>query len=172
MMRMYKMLPEDAGVSEVERLFGQILSDGQVHLPVRLLARDLCNAGFPVLRYEIRWTPEQTRPKGKFAAKYIKSSFLLFRCGTGYVTHATDRSLWNFAVPCLQPSQLDVATAWLDAIAVEVKNIEGNTKKVHGVREMLTLTDNRTIEWTADSRWEDVMRLATVLPGEGCPSKL
>jgi len=153
MMRMYKTLAEDLGIPEVERLFGQILSDGQVHLPVRLLARDLCNAGFPVLRYEIRWTPEQMRPKG-------------------YVTHATDRSLWTLAVPWLQPSQLDVATAWLDAIAAEVNDLESNTKKVHGVREMLTLKDNRTIEWTADSRWEDVMRLATVLPGEGCPSNL
>lgn len=49
---------------DAARLLGNILSDGQVHLPVRLLARDLTNAGFPVLRYEIRWTPEQVRPFG------------------------------------------------------------------------------------------------------------
>jgi len=65
MMPLYKTLPDDARVEEVERLFGEILSDGQVHLPVRLLIRDLCNAGFPAMRYEIRWTPEKLRPKGE-----------------------------------------------------------------------------------------------------------
>lgn len=67
MMGMYKTLSDNATIPEIERLFGEMLSDGQVHLPVRLLARDLCNAGFPVLRYEIRWTPEQMRPKGQSA---------------------------------------------------------------------------------------------------------
>ena len=46
---------------DLTRLFGVILSDAQVHLPVRLLTRDLIANGFPVLRYEIRWTPEQNR---------------------------------------------------------------------------------------------------------------
>jgi carboxylesterase type B len=66
MINMYKTLPDNATAPEVKRLFGEILSDGQVHLPVRLLARDLHNAGFPVLRYEIRWTPEQMRPEGEY----------------------------------------------------------------------------------------------------------
>ena len=52
------------GKEELERLYGRILSEGQVHLPVRLFARDMVNAGFPVVRYEIRWTPEQVRPLG------------------------------------------------------------------------------------------------------------
>lgn len=56
-----------AGPEECARRFGEILSDGQVHLPVRVLARDLGEAGFPVLRYEIRWTPEQVREGTKGA---------------------------------------------------------------------------------------------------------
>lgn len=64
-----------------EKLFGRMLSDGQgmqsyeylyestdllsiVHLPVRILHRDLVANGFPVLRYQINWTPEQRRPFG------------------------------------------------------------------------------------------------------------
>ena len=47
------------------RLFGEVLSTGQVYLPGRILARDLLASGFPVLRYEIRWTPEEARPFGK-----------------------------------------------------------------------------------------------------------
>jgi hypothetical protein len=57
-------LPDDAGSGEAKRLYGKILSCGQVHLPVRLLARDLQKAGFPVLRYEIGWAPEQSRING------------------------------------------------------------------------------------------------------------
>ena len=64
-MAMYRSIPEDASREEFERLFGEMLSEGQVHLPVRLLARDLHAAGLPFVRYEIRWTPEQVRPLGE-----------------------------------------------------------------------------------------------------------
>jgi hypothetical protein len=59
------MLPDNAGSEEAQRMYGEILSFGQVHLPVRLLVRDLQNARFPVLRYEIGWTPEQNRVEGE-----------------------------------------------------------------------------------------------------------
>lgn len=62
---MYPTLPDTATPEESQRLFGNILSDGQVHIPARLLARDLQLVDFPVLRYEIRWAPEQLRPKGR-----------------------------------------------------------------------------------------------------------
>ena len=65
------LLPDE----QAERRFGILLSNGQVHLPVRLLARDLHASGFPVLRYEIRWTPEQGRPKGE----YILGNHVSFR---------------------------------------------------------------------------------------------
>jgi len=67
----------------------------------------------------------------------------------------------------LQSHQLDVARAWLDAISEEVKDLESNTKTVRGVTEMLTLKEDLTIEWSTDGRWGDIMKLATVLPGEG-----
>lgn len=62
---MHPTLPDTATPEESQRLFGDILGDGQVHIPTRLLARDLQLVDFPVLRYEIRWTPEQLRPKGR-----------------------------------------------------------------------------------------------------------
>lgn len=65
MSKIYRTPKEDESEEELMKLFGEMLSEGQVHLPVRLLARDLKQAGFPVCRYEIRWTPEQVRPKGK-----------------------------------------------------------------------------------------------------------
>jgi hypothetical protein len=65
MIRSYCSLPDDAEAEEFEKLFGIILSAGQVHLPVRLLHRDLLQEDFPAFRYTIEWTPEQFRPKGK-----------------------------------------------------------------------------------------------------------
>jgi hypothetical protein len=61
----YPTLPENATSKESQKLFGEILSDSQVHLPVRMLVDHLHEANFPVLRYEIRWTPEQKRTEGK-----------------------------------------------------------------------------------------------------------
>lgn len=72
----YPRLPEDAKPDDCFQLFGKVLSDGQVHLPVRILARDLTASGFPVLRYEIRWTPEASRKhvKGKHSAFFSSAN--------------------------------------------------------------------------------------------------
>lgn len=65
LLALYAPLPADAPLEACFARFGTVLSDGQVHLPVRMLARDLLASGFPVLRYEIRWTPEQVRDRTK-----------------------------------------------------------------------------------------------------------
>jgi hypothetical protein len=65
MIELYGSPPDDAEAEEFVKLFGVILSAAQVHLPVRLLHRDLLQEGYPVLRYTIEWTPEQARPNGK-----------------------------------------------------------------------------------------------------------
>ena len=55
---------EEDTAERAARVFGDVLAEGQVHLPVRLFARDMLAARFPLVRYEIRWTPEQLRPLG------------------------------------------------------------------------------------------------------------
>ena len=59
--------PPLADPKDAVKLFGEILSCGQVHLPVRIFAKEMAASGFPVVRYEIRWTPEQNRIEGKVA---------------------------------------------------------------------------------------------------------
>ncbi|KAA1466532.1 carboxylesterase [Dentipellis sp. KUC8613] len=144
----YADLPEDSDPAAFQRLFGEMLSDGQVYLPVRLLHRDLQHHGYPVVRYEIRWTPEQLREKG-------------------YVTHATDRSIWALRRPALEPSQVEVAKAWLDTIASTVRDLESGAGSGHGLDEVLTLEESKKIGRTKDARWEELMKLSKVLPGEG-----
>lgn len=59
-------LGEDASEEEAIKLAGEVLSAGQVYLPVRLFVRDLVNNGYPTVRYQIRWTPEEVRPFGMY----------------------------------------------------------------------------------------------------------
>lgn len=70
-MRLYRTVPEGAAEAEFERLFGEMLSEGQVYLPVRLLVRDLRAASLPFVRYQIQWTPEQVRPLGECNSSHL-----------------------------------------------------------------------------------------------------
>ena len=67
-------------------------------------------------------------------------------------------------MPSLLPDQLITAEAWLDAVKSNLEAL--NTVPTRGVREVLTLTEDRKIKWTTDERWEEMMKLATILFGE------
>ncbi|KAJ7173579.1 Alpha/Beta hydrolase protein [Mycena filopes] len=141
----YRSLPEDATSEASKRLFGEIFSDSQVHLPVRMLVRDLHDAGFPVLRYEIRWTPEQLRPGG-------------------YVTHGADRVLWAFRVPNLTEGQIGIARNWITRVAEELAAVESAGKPLRGPKDILVLAEDKEVEWTEDLKWDEKMRLLSALP--------
>ncbi|KXN88001.1 hypothetical protein AN958_07813 [Leucoagaricus sp. SymC.cos] len=128
------------------RLFGEVLSAGQVYLPGRILARDLVANGFPVVRYEIRWAPEAIRP-------------------LGYVTHGTDRYLWALRKPNLDSRQWETANRWVETVQQELENVllSGNT---HSPSQVLALNEDQSIGWTSDKRWNEWMSLVDLLPGE------
>ncbi len=71
----YTQLSDDASPEECDILLGRvgvdfgsadakILADGQVHLPVRLLAKDLAAHDFPVIRYAVEKVAEALGSKG------------------------------------------------------------------------------------------------------------
>lgn len=70
----FRELGEGASEAEVIKLFGEVLSAGQVYLPVRLFVRDLVDNGFPVVRYQIRWTPEEVRPLGVYLISQLRQT--------------------------------------------------------------------------------------------------
>ncbi|KAG6335996.1 hypothetical protein ID866_3091 [Astraeus odoratus] len=147
LMKMYRSLPDCATAEEAQRLMGDILSDGQVYLPVRLFARDFQEAGFPVFRYEIHWVPEQVR------------------CN-GLVTHGTDRCFWALRLPNMSLPQKEVAIAWLDAIDEEFERLECSRKQMRPLNQALTLQEDQTIAWAEDKHWDRLMAIAKILPGE------
>ncbi|KAG6916262.1 hypothetical protein DXG01_007606 [Tephrocybe rancida] len=136
----WRKIPDDASAEEAEKLYGEILSCGQVHLPVRVLAEDLHNVGFPVLRYAIEWAPEQNRTGG-------------------YVTHGTDRCIWALRKPVLLPEQELVAKQWLNRFDAEVRQIEKSGKPCENTKLVLTLSADTSIRWKQDKQWETLMVL-------------
>ncbi|KAF8137391.1 Alpha/Beta hydrolase protein [Boletus edulis] len=147
LIEMYPTLPDNASPGESQRLFGDILADGQVNIPDRLLARDLRLVDFPVLRYEIHWAPEQLRIEG-------------------YVTHATDRCLWMVRIPSLSLSQKEKALEWLDAVDKEVEILEREDHSSRPLDQALMLKEDQSIVWSLDARWNRFLAIAGVLPDE------
>ncbi|PPQ70238.1 hypothetical protein CVT26_014485 [Gymnopilus dilepis] len=143
LIKAFPQLEPDAGSEESTRLFGEILSCVQVHLPVRLLSKDMESTGYPILRYEIRWTPEQLRP-------------------LGYVTHGSDRAIWALRTPALEGDQIEVAKQWLDRISEEVRQMNAGESCLNS-RHMLTLKEDKTIDWTTDEKWKDILKLEGLL---------
>lgn len=72
LVKAFPQLPQNATAEESIRSYGEIMSCGQVYLPGRLLAKDLEMQGFPILRYEIRWTPERYRPLGEICLSVVQ----------------------------------------------------------------------------------------------------
>ncbi|KAJ7228409.1 Alpha/Beta hydrolase protein [Mycena pura] len=145
LLEQYNKLPDNASSQASQRLFGEILSDCQVHLPVRILGRDLHEAGFPVLRYEIRWVPEQQLVEG-------------------YVTHGSDRALWAFRLPLMTASEVDTARSWLARVSEEVEALESAGKPLRGPKDILTLGEDSAVAWRDDLKWDEKMRLLSALP--------
>lgn len=164
----YRTLADSASAEEGKTLMGEILSDGQVHIPVRLFVRDFYKAGFPIMRYEIRWAPEQARVKGEGLMRAcLVLTMDIYIYISGLVTHATDRVLWSLRLPILTDPQKRVAVDWLDVIDKEIKTLEREGKPTRPLNQALTLREDKTIAWQDDKRWDQIMDMLTVLPGEG-----
>jgi hypothetical protein len=60
------------------------LSDGQVHLPVRLLAKDLVGGGMPVVRYAIEYVAAKLGTKGELRDSDSPPTMIDFELGLGF----------------------------------------------------------------------------------------
>jgi len=87
------------------------------------------------------------------------------------VTHGTDRAIWAYREPAMQPFEQEIATAWIDRIAEEVHAVEAAGTASKDPLDVLTLRADKTIGWDKDDRWDELMRLLEALPGETVPEK-
>lgn len=144
----YPNLPADAPRAECQARLGRILADGQVHLPVRLLCRDLAAAGLPTLRYAVEMVPRAL--------------------GTGgLVTHGSDIAIQHLRLSVLSTEEEDAAVAWHDAAWGEVASAMDGTFTQRPEDEVLLLSKSGRVGRARDWRWEQLRAVeAAVLADE------
>ncbi|KII84831.1 hypothetical protein PLICRDRAFT_117320 [Plicaturopsis crispa FD-325 SS-3] len=140
----------DPTIDEWKKIYGDIVADGQVRAPSRLLVRQLAAAGVPlssVHRYMMAWRPSfmDSTPK---------------ELGVG---HAYDKPLWNFSVmhgPT--PDEEKVMRAWIKDLADFVHG----RRTDYGTREwdeQKVLTPAGEIVVQKDGKWEYLKEVADEL---------
>ncbi|WWC90315.1 uncharacterized protein L201_005248 [Kwoniella dendrophila CBS 6074] len=133
----YSHVPDDASPSELNLLLGRILADGQVHLPVRMLAGDLAKYDFPVIRYAIESVPEFYGTNGK-------------------ASHGTDLAVHQLRLSVMTPKETLSALKFNEVFWSETSkaiNNNGSEFKQRPDEEMLVLDKNGNTHWSSDWRW-------------------
>ena len=87
---------------------------------------------------------------------------LVLHLDKGYVTHGSDRAIWALRTPALEGDQIEVAKQWLDRISEEVRKMNAGESCLNS-RHMLTLKEDKTIDWTTDEKWKDILKLEGLL---------
>ncbi|WVQ79768.1 hypothetical protein IAT38_001868 [Cryptococcus sp. DSM 104549] len=134
----YPPIPKDSSPEQLDDLLGRILADGQVHLPVRLLAKDLAAHSFPVVRYAIEYAPAA-----------------ITSASGGKITHGSDLGIHHLRLSILTGEETTAALRFNEQLWREVGlAVEGGEGfKQREEEEMLVLSKNGETGWKADWRW-------------------
>ncbi|WOO83410.1 putative esterase/lipase [Vanrija pseudolonga] len=132
----YPPLDADAPRAQCQARLGRVLADGQVHLPVRLLCRDLAPA-LPTVRYAVEMVPRAL--------------------GTGgLVTHGSDTAIQHLRLSVLSADEEDAAVAWHDAVSGQVGAVMNGSFTQRPEDEVLLLSKNGRVGWARDWRWDEL----------------
>ncbi|KAF9260463.1 alpha/beta-hydrolase [Marasmius fiardii PR-910] len=131
-----------------KKIFGDIISDGQVRAPSRLLVRQLIGAGVPlssIRRYMINWRP----------------SFVDARAPKEFgVSHAIDKPIWNFSV-MHGPTAKEESTmrAWIKDL-VDFVHDRQTDYGTRDISEHKVLRPDGTIGVEKDAKWDYLVGVA------------
>ena len=82
------------------------------------------------------------------------------------MTHGTDQVIWHLRKPALTEHEVDIVLAWLTSIDSAVQEAEAAGHGIKEDNEVLTLREDGSFGWEPDRRWDELMRLAQLLPEE------
>ena len=71
--------------------------------------------------------------------------------------------LWALRLPTLEQDQVEVAREWVDKVTEEMNKLMNGESAGLDVRDMITLKEDRSIGWTKDERWDNLMKLEKAL---------
>jgi hypothetical protein len=131
----YPPLAADADAAACQQRLGRVLADGQVHLPVRLLAADLA-PHVPTVRYTIELVAAALGYKGK-------------------ASHGSDLAIQHVRFSVLSDDERSATLDWHKALNAHVecaiKTPERFTQRPEG--EVLALLKSGRTAWVQDWRW-------------------
>ncbi|WRT68773.1 uncharacterized protein IL334_005753 [Kwoniella shivajii] len=131
----YGDVAEDSTPEELDTLLGRILADGQVHLPIRLLASELAKYDFPVVRYAVESVAKSYGTNGK-------------------ASHGTDLAVHQLRLSILTPEETTSVLRFNESLWCEVgKAVKGEGFVQKDEEEMLVLDKNGVTGWRKDWRW-------------------
>ena len=85
----------------------------------------------------------------------------------GCVSHGTDRVFWAYRLPLMKPEQIGTVNMWLDAVDAQVKSLQaGLNAEAKNMNKVHALKTDKTAGWKDDERWDELMQIASVLPGQ------
>jgi hypothetical protein len=73
--------------------------------------------------------------------------------------------LWAFRTVGLLPDQIAAAKAWIDEVDKYMKAVTLDKTAQRDVRQMLTLREDKTIAWTDDKHWDNLMKVYDLVKG-------
>ncbi|KAL4972738.1 Alpha/Beta hydrolase protein [Aspergillus desertorum] len=146
-------LPKSTDLSEWKKLFGQIISDGQVRAPSRVLVSDLVCNGVDladIWRYQIA-----------YRLSFIDEKVAPMSLG---VAHAMDKPFWNFSI-CYGPTPPErrLMEEWIKNLVAFVNDDASFEFGTRTVQEMKVVSPEGVIEIENDERWEELLRIGEIL---------
>ncbi|KAL4749990.1 hypothetical protein BDW72DRAFT_194348 [Aspergillus terricola var. indicus] len=142
-------LPDSKDLDEWKRLFGRIISDGQVRAPSRAFVSNLVANGVDladIWRYQIA-----------YRLSFIDERVAPISFG---VAHAMDKPFWNFSI-CYgpTPSERKLMEDWIENLVAFVNNDTSFAFGTKTVQEMKVVSREGVIEVKNDERWEELLRI-------------
>ncbi|KAL4942978.1 hypothetical protein BDV06DRAFT_235084 [Aspergillus oleicola] len=142
-------LPEGKKLNEWRKLFGQIISDGQVRAHSRALVHSLIANGVDIAdiwRYQIA-----------YRLSFIDEKVAPMEFG---VAHAMDKPFWNFSITYgPTPSERALMENWIKNLVAFVNGDKEFEFGTRGVEEVKVVTPEGNIEVRNDERWEELLAI-------------
>ncbi|KAH8895499.1 alpha/beta-hydrolase [Thozetella sp. PMI_491] len=142
--------------SDWQRLFGQIIADGQVRAPSRYLVNNLLQNGISpdrvwryLINYRLSFITEEVAP----------ASF--------GVSHGMDRPIWNYSITHgPTPAEIQLLDEWMRDLKGFVHGDVGYSYGTLEVDEFKVMTQDGMIEVQKDLRWEELLQAISLFSGE------